>query len=256
MSDTAETLASFIDEVPGSETSLVVVNRTGPKPLVSLLEEAFDTQTVTVAERQFPEGTEDVVLLVRDGEVAATTSMRRLQDAFLLVNADRYRTGAHGLRESDMPAVLTGLDEIEFHVRGFPESNKEKLLLVLVSRFIEGRALRAGDGRFDVSFQRLSRLDDEYGTRTVYDWLGDTDVDVHVYGVRDEPVPDELDVTVHAGSHEEYRRSWFVVFRPPAGEDGHIALVAIETADNVWRATWTYDPDRVIRVGEYVQDNF
>lgn len=249
-------LSDFIDEVPETETSLMVLNRTGPRPLVGLLEDAFASQEVTVSDRHLPEGEEDLVLLVREGEVVATSSMDRLQEAFLLINADRYRTGTHGLREADMPDVLTGLDDIEFEVRGFPASNKEKLLLVLISRFIEGRALQANGGRFDVSFQRFSRLDDEYGTRKVYRWLGDSGVDTHVYGVRDEPIPDDLAVTPHAGTHEEYRRSWFVVFRPPEGEDGHIALVALETGDNVWRAMWTYDPDRVERVGEYVQQNF
>lgn len=249
-------LSEFVDEVPGTETSLVVLNRTGPEPLVALLRNAFDSQEVTVADRHLPEGDEDLVLLVREGAVVATSAMGRLQNAFLLINADRYRTGAHGLREADMPDVLTGLDEIEFEVRGFPASNKEKLLLVLISRFIEGRALRTGAGRFDVSFQRFSRLDDEYGTRKVYRWLGDSDVDTHVYGIDDRPIPDGMDVTAHAGTHEEYRRSWFVVFRPPEGEDGHIALVALETGDNVWRAMWTYDPDRVARIGRYVQQRF
>jgi hypothetical protein len=251
-----EALSEFIDEVPETDTSLVVLNRTGPEPLVSLLQEAFDTQDVTVAERQVPEGTTDVVLLLREGEIVATTPMERLQNTFLLINADRYRTGAHGLDDAEIPEVLTGLDEVEFEVRGFPESNKEKLLLVLISRFIEGRALQAGEGRFDVSFQRFSRLDDEYGTRKVYRWLGESAVDVHVYGVRDQPVPDSLDVTVHAGTHDEYRHSWFVVFRPPDGEDGHIALVALETGANVWRAMWTYDPGRVERIGRYVTQNF
>ncbi|MFB6206849.1 MAG: histidine kinase [Haloglomus sp.] len=249
-------LSAFIDEVPESETVLMVVNRTDPEPLIDLLDSAFSTQEVTIAERHVPEGTDDVVLLVREGEVVATSAMERLQSAFLLINADRYRTGAHGLREADMPDVLTGLDDIEFQVQGFPASNKEKLLLVLISRFIEGRALRAGAGRFDVSFQRFSRLDDEYGTRKVYRWLGDSAVDTHIYGVPDRPVPDELNVSVHGGTHQEYRRSWFVVYRPPEGEDGHVALVALETGDNVWRAMWTYDPDRVVRIGEYVGQNF
>jgi DICT domain-containing protein len=249
-------LSEFIDAVPETETSLMVLNRTGPRPIVGLLDEAFDTQEVTVADRHLPEGEEDLVLLVRGGEVVATSGLEQLQNTFLLINADRYRTGTHGLQEADIPDVLTGLDEIEFEVRGFPASNKEKLLLVLISRFIEGRALRANAGRFDVSFQRFSRLDDEYGTRKVYRWLGESDVDTHVYGVRDEPLPEDLAVTSHAGTHEEYRRSWFVVFRPPAGEDGHIALVALETGDNVWRAMWTYDPERVERVGEYVQQTF
>jgi hypothetical protein len=254
--DIPTALSGFIDEVPDSEIALVVMNRTEPEPILRLLERAFETQTVTVTERQLPEGAEDTVLLVDGGEVVATSTMARLKETFLLINADRYRTGTHGLEAAEMPDVLTGLDETEFLVRGFPESNKEKLLLVLVSRFIEGRALRTGAGRFDVSFQRLSRLDDEHGTRKVYDWLADTAVDVHVYGVRDAPVADDLDVTVHAGTETEYRRSWFVVFRPPPGESGHVALVAVEVGPNEWRAMWTYDTERVSRIGRYIRDSF
>jgi hypothetical protein len=250
-----EALARFIDAVPETDTSLLVVNRTGPEPLVDLLRAAFETQSVTVSEGQLPDTGGDVVLLVRGGAVVASTPMERLRDSFLLVNTDRYRTGPNGLVPEAMPDVLTDLAEIEFHVRGFPASNKEKLLLVLVSRFIEARALERGAGRLDVSFQRLSRIDSEHGTRRVYERLSATDLELHVYGVPDQPVPDPVDATVHTGTDEEYRRSWFVVYRPPGGTAGHVGLVAVEVGENVWRSMWTYDQDRVERIGDYVGGN-
>ncbi|MFB6192297.1 MAG: histidine kinase [Haloarculaceae archaeon] len=259
-----ESLSGFIEEATPSEKTLLLVNRTGPEPLVRLLEKAFDGQSVRVAEAHRSESAEDVVCLLEDEEVVATTPMADLEEAFLLVNADRYRTGVGQTETGSFPAVLTGLDEIEFEVRGFPKSDKEKLLLVLISRFIEARALWRGTGELHSTFQRLSRLDDEYGTRSMYEALADTDVSAHVYGVRDDPsAVDALDVTVHAGEGEEYRRSWVVAFDPlddagdaPDAEGGPVALVAIETGPNVWRGTWTYDPGRVAWIRSYLDRNF
>lgn len=256
-------LTDFIDTVEPSEKTLLLVNRSGPEPLVDLLTRAFEQQTVTVTERQIPEGTDDVVCLVENGTVEAMTPLSTLEEAFLLVNADRYRTGTRQVEIGEFPDVLTGLDEVEFTVRGFPYSNKEKLLLILISRFIEHRALTAEVGEFHSTFQRLSRLDDEYGTRQVYEWLAETAVDTHIYGVNDDPdVAANLDVTVHGGTSEEYRRSWVVTFAPPANM-AHAAevpepaaLVALETDANVWRGMWTYDPIRVKRVQRYLRQVF
>lgn len=264
-----DSVGKFIDRVEPSEKTLMVINRSKPEPLVNLLERGLDDQAVDVADRQFPEGVTDLVCLIEAGEVVATSSLARLEESYLLVNADRYRTGTSQIDVGSFPDVLTGLDEIAFTVRGYPESAKEKLLLILVSRFIEFRALQAGAGRLRSTFQRLSRLDDELGTRTVYGWLGDSDIETHVYGINDDPaVVADLDVITHSGSHNEYRRSWVVLFTPPdqvadgpdrtAGPDGagHVALVAVETEPNVWRGTWTYDPGFVSDVERYLRERF
>lgn len=266
-----DSLSGFIDETTGTqEKTLLLINRTEPQPLVNLLDRAFENQSIQIQERHIPEGDSDVVCLIENGQVSAVSSFADLSETFLLVNADRYRTSTGRSSRSSFPDVLTGLDDIEFTVRGFPESNKEKLLLVVISRFIEDRALACGNGEFHSTFQRLSRLDDEYGTRKMYEWLGDSDVETHVYGVRDDPgVVDDLGVVVHAGTTHEYRRSWVVLFTPDAdtgdasGGDiaaadacNPVALVAIETGPNVWRSMWTYDRDRVERIKAYVGDQF
>lgn len=246
-------IETVLDGASQPDRSLLLLNRETPKPVVTLLEEAFENHSLTVADRDVPNGAGDVACLVEDGEIVATTSLSELEEAFLLVNADRYRSGTKQIRSGSFPDVLTALNDTEFTVRGFPKSNREKLLLILISRFIEHRALDAGDGRLRATFQRLSRLDDERGTKQVYSWLADSGVDTHVYGVDDDPeaVP-ELDVSVHTGRNELYRRSWFVVFRPPEGGDG-VALVAIETGENVWRGMWTRDADRVRQVDSYLE---
>lgn len=262
MADIPASLSGFINEVDPAEKSLLLLNRTEPKPFLDILTEAFENQSVTVSERQLSEEVDNLVCLIADGEVIATTPLSELAEAFLLINADRYRTGTEQTDIGTFPAVLTGLDDVEFTVSGFPASNKEKLLLIIISRFIEHQALTNGSGELHSTFQRLSRLDDEYGTRKMYQWLGESDVDTHVYGVNDDPaVVGDLGLTIHDGTSEEYRRSWVVVFTPdrdvaPGAESDHIALVAVEMGPNVWRSVWTHDIERVERVEEYVRQRF
>lgn len=70
-------------------------------------------------------------------------------------------------------------------------------------------------------------------------------MDALVYGVPDG-VPEQLDVAIHAGTSDECRNSWCVVFRPPG--EPRAALVAYQTEPNRWREFWTYDAETVGRV--------
>ena len=153
--------------------------------------------------------------------------------------------------------MLCALEEIPFLVRGYPESDTEKLLLIAVSREIERRAYNAGAGTLHVGFQELSRLVDEPGTYRVYEQLCETDLDIHAYGVEDVSPPTELDLTVHTGSSLFYRRSWFVVFQPEQAvqqaadtvatppTDQAAGLFSTEREPNRWGGFWTFDPERV-----------
>jgi hypothetical protein len=249
---TVSTLQDFFEEVPDGDLSLVTVNRTQPDPVQELVAEAFDTQSVDLAERRLPDEADDLLVL-REGEtVRAVSSLDDVMQSMLLVNSDRFRTSLRGFDE-EVPDVLTGMHDCLFDLRGFPASNKEKLLLVVISRHIESRAYRAGAGVHRATFQHLSRLRDELGTRKVYDRLADCDdLSVHVYGVPDS-VPDSLDATVHGGTEEEYRRSWCVTFRAaPSADAGSAALVALQTDANRWRGFWTYDDERVRRIDAYL----
>ena len=258
---TVDRLDELLDEVEPSKKTLLLLNvtDTAVDPQRRLLERVFDSETVEVATRKLPEGENNLVCLVDDGEVVATSSWDELRRSFLLINTDRYRSGTRQIKTGSFPDVLTGLDDIEFRVRGYPASNKEKLLLVMISRFIEFEALSAGRGEFHASFQLLSRLEDELGTQTVYEWLAESEVSTHVYGIRDGPTAaDRLDLTVHANDDPELRRLWFVVYTPPESLSSvePIALIATETGPNVWRGLWTYDADRVDRTRSYVKNNF
>lgn len=213
------------------------------------------------------ESVENLALLVENETIVAASPIEKLVNAILLVNSDLYVTGARGIETLDLPAVITGLDDAVFTLRGYPESNRQKLLLITISRFIERVAWEAGSGTLRSSFQRLSRLDEEVGTRRVYETVPTVGVDTHVYGVPDR-VPTDLDVTVHAGRSTDFTDTWFVVFRPddgPSSTDasddlrrgvkGGVALLAVEREDRVWQGIWTFDTERIQRINGHIRRN-
>jgi hypothetical protein len=254
-------LTRFLDRVDGTQRSLFVANRSSPDPILNVLESTFDDQPIQVNERSLPDVETDTVLLVDDGEVLATSPLSALRDTIVTVNSDLYRTGAVGIDDLDMPAVLERLDDVRFSLRGYPKSNTEKLLLVVVSRYIERVACQAGRGRHRASFQYLSRIKDERGTGQIYERLAETAVDVHVYGRPDWIPSKRFDVTTHAGHDTDFRDSWFVLFTPTPGPDGPdpaaaehgpVALLAVETEPQVWEGFWTFDPSLVADLNSYI----
>jgi len=247
------TLLSFVDELPDPDRSLAVLNRTEPEQLTSLLEATFPERDVPTIEQTAEEEDDDVVVLVEDGRIVARSPMSALSEALLFVNSDVFRTGSRALDEVDVPDVLLAMDEQPFHLRGYPESDREKLGLITISRLIERRAWEVGEGTLRASFQKLGRIQDEKGTREVYQQLLDTDLDVHLYGDAEALPPRELRGIVHTGETADFRRSWFVVFDPPSGVDESIALVAYEVEPRDWRGFWTYDPVRVQRIVRYIE---
>jgi hypothetical protein len=250
----ADSLEAFLHERGTPERTLAVVDPEQPKPIHDLFVNAFGSLNVGLSADDVGVDADDSVVLLEEGDVVATSSIESLRETVLLVNSDLYTTGLSGIDERKAPSVLTELDGAVYTLRGFPASTKEKLLLIVMSRYIERRALEAGEGRLDVAFQQLSRMRGEYGTKRTYERLLRTDLDVHVYGVPDTDLGD-IDATVHTGRSRRYRRSWFVVFAPPDGGNP-AALVAVETDRNTWRATWTYDRGRVGAIQDHIVERF
>ena len=236
------------------ETTVTI--RVDPAASVASIREAltriFTTEQVCVTEAPADQTAE--IAAVRDGEVVATSPAAALLESLLLVNSDVYITGSRALEDAGLPAVLWALHEIPFQLRGYPDSDSEKLLLIAVSRAIERRAVEAGAGTLRVGFQQLSRLVEEAGTYRVYKRLAATDVDVHAYGVGDVSVPAELAVTAHTGKSELHRRGWFVVFEPASTDAEPIALYALARGANHWDGFWTYTPDRIQSIDRMITE--
>ncbi|MFB6186988.1 MAG: hypothetical protein ABEI86_09015, partial [Halobacteriaceae archaeon] len=126
----------------------------------------------------------DLLVLLKDDEIVETSPLSTLEDSLLLVNSDLYKTGTKQIEDTDLPDVVTNLSDTIFTLRGYPEADVEKLVLTLVSRYIEYQAWRHQTGTLRTGFQRLSRLTDERGTQEVYERLGGIDdLDLAVYGV-------------------------------------------------------------------------
>lgn len=255
-------LEQFIDGHEGAERALVLANRSQPKQLMSMLSGMFAEQSVGVDEATIEGMPDDTVLLLDgEGDVLAQSPLSAVADSLLFTNSDAFITGSTDLEEMNLPDVITGLEGVHFRLRGYPQSHKEKLLLIAVSRQIERAAVEQDAGSHRASFQRLSRIIDEQGTQRVYRRLGESNVDTHVYGVDGNGAAERaaaLGVTVHAGASPDYRDSWFVVHRPPGSGDPNgpepLALLAIQDDSGVWDGFFSTEREEVLAVDDYVRE--
>jgi len=250
-------LSEFVEECRGQEATLTVLNRESERPVYRLLSRFFG-DAVTLQEVETVDGTAptNAVVLERDGEAVAASSLATLRDELLLVNSDVYVTGTRRLGDVETPSVVTELAGVPYAATVRSDYPREKLLLIELSRHVEATAYRAGDGRLAAGFQFLSRLDDERGTRRVYDRLGsDTGVDTHVYGVADGTSPPDS-VTTHAVSADEIRRSWFVLHESDTHPHEAAGMVAVWRDPHTWEGFWTFDPDRVAAVLDYLDRTY
>ncbi|MFB6081419.1 MAG: hypothetical protein ABEJ67_01225 [Halanaeroarchaeum sp.] len=149
------TLSRFIDEV-ADETERrydpVLVNQNKPAPIERMVRKLFVDQPVDVAVAELSAIEEDSVVLLADGAIVATSPMERLEREILFVNSDRFKTGRGHLENLDLPSVLTEMEDVVFHLRGYPHSDTEKLILIALSRHLERLALANDAGRLRSAF--------------------------------------------------------------------------------------------------------
>lgn len=247
-----ERILEFIKQFPTDKYQMAVVNTTRPQPVLNLFENTFGSNVNTSINLDSKFDEEDIVVILNEEDSVVTTSpLEKIEESILFVNSDLYRTGSVDLDELDVPSVLESLTETEFIVSGYPESNKEKLPLIAISRQIEKYAYYKEGGTLRSSFQRLSRLKDEAGTYRVYRNISETNTDTHVYGVLDcLPDLNELDLTIHGGLKEDFQSSWFVMYE---NEDFSVALAAYELQPNYWSSVWTFDREYVDQLNNHIE---
>lgn len=266
-------LTEPLDRLPDAAPAMFVDSGASIGPVANSLKRIFEEQPVTVLE---DESRDEPVEVVRDNRTIASSTIDELLETILLVNSDVYITGSRSLNEVTLPDVLKGLGDTRLVLRGYPESDSEKLLLITISRAIERLAYETGAGTLKAGFQRFSRLVEEPGTYRAYERLCGTDLDVHAYGVEDSPVPADLDLTVHEGTSELYRRCWFVVYRPPTTAGGSgvtnterssvdgrgqeqpdaprmAGLYAVQHDRNTWEGFWSFEPEHVERIDRTIE---
>ncbi|MFY4812321.1 hypothetical protein ACOJIV_06335 [Haloarcula sp. AONF1] len=246
------TISAFIDTVPLARRTLTVFNDDEPEPLVRMLKRMVDSPAVEIGAGEIsPETPENAVVVEdEDGTELAVSSISEISACVLLVNADLYVTGTRSIEEVDTPAALRHLDEVRFSVTG-----KRKMLLIELSRYIESLGWQSDDNTLHAGFQYLSRIDDERGTRRVYDRLTDSDTDLHLYGLPDRVPELSGDTTLHTESCDELRESWFVV-NTDCDADMKGVLLADRTGPSQWRGYWSFDANHVDEISAYLQNRY
>ncbi|WP_256301228.1 DICT sensory domain-containing protein [Haloarchaeobius salinus] len=254
-------LRQLIERVEGESRTLTVVDRQSSDIVQGMLDDLFDEQPVDVVEDGGEDSVpNDTVVVSRTDGSTVHSSLESIQNTILFVNSDTYISGSRDLDEVDTPEAILGLADTVFTVEGYPDTRKQKFLLIELSRYIEARAWRHGVGELHSSFQYLSRLRDERGTHEVYRALGATDLDVNIYGLDDAAVPPDIDANVHTNAvDEDLRRAWFVVYTHPSDPSESAALVcyrlpAEDGRIGPWKGFWTFDADRVAGVRSYVTE--
>ena len=232
-------LRELIAGVEDNEKTLTVFN--ADPEVVTRLREDFGDRNVRVRAEETPSGKpEEFVTLSHDGEVLTAAGVSDLRQ---MLNDD---PATLGLRDRPYQPILDHLDDTMF-------TSWDVGQMVTASREIEDRAFRVGSGTLHAGFQYLSTLENEL---PIYERLGATDVDVHVYAVPDTEPPDCGGFTLHLERADEIERSWFVVFDGGPDPADRCALLAEERGDRIFYGFWTYDGSTVDYIGDYLGSQY
>ncbi len=214
------------DTEAGTDTADAGAGTDTGTDVVSQFREYFADRNVRVRGEETPSGKpEAFVTLSYDGEVLTAAGLSDLQQML----ADE--PAKLGLRDRPYQPILDHLDDTLF-------TSWDVGQMVTASREIEDRAFRVGSGTLHAGFQYLSTLENEL---PIYERLGSTDVDVHVYAVPDGGRPDSDEFTTHLERADEIEHSWFVAFDGGPDPADKCALLAEEREGRTFYGFWTYD---------------
>ena len=244
-------LIELIAGVEAHEATLTVFN--ADPAVTEELREYFADRNVRIVDDQTASGPEEFAVLARDGEFVTAVTVDELLpgrgddgEAASPKGGDESETGRRSGGRVGSP-VLDHLDETMF-------TSYSREDMVAASREIEDRAWRVGDGELHAGFQTLDVLTGEADT---YDLLGEKDrLDVHAYAAAEGDAPDVGTYTVHVGETAEIRETWFVAYDGGGYEDAKCALLAEERAPGEFYGFWSYDPETVDYIIDYLTERY
>ncbi|MFW5917611.1 MAG: DICT sensory domain-containing protein [Halorubrum sp.] len=245
-------LIELIAGVEAHEATLTVFN--ADPSVTDALRDHFADRNIRVVDGQTATGPADFAVLERDGAFVTATGVDELlpeapsgpAPADDAVDGETG-TGAAGSGARVGKPVLDHLDETMF-------TSYSRGDMVAASREIEDRAWRVGRGELHAGFQTLDVLTGEADT---YDLLGGkADLDVHAYAADEGNAPDVEHYTVHVGQTAEIRETWFVAYDGGGLDEAKCALLAEERAPGEFYGFWSYDPETVDYVIEYLTDRY
>jgi hypothetical protein len=249
-------LIELIAGVEAHEATLTVFN--ADPEVADELREHFADRNIRVVEDQTAAGPEAFAVLARDGEFVTAVTVdellpRRGGDSEREPDSGDSEPedgdqGAEASRDGRVGGpVLDHLDETMF-------TSYSRADMVAASREIEDRAWRVGDGELHAGFQTLDVLTGEADT---YDLLGGKErLDVHAYAADEGDAPDVEHYTVHVGETAEIRETWFVAYDGGGYDDAKCALLAEERATGEFYGFWSYDPETVDYIIDYLRERY
>ena len=197
----------------------------------------FRNHNVDVIHRPLPSGIPRPFLVVeRDGEFVGVLDLEeveRLLEPPIEPPSPReaLSEGHQGFFDALSDTVFTSISRRE---------------LLAVSREIEDRAHRVGEGTLHVSFQRLSAFQSQ---RRVYERIAaETSLDIHVHGVDDWTPPRSQGITYHAHQDGRLEPYWVLAFDGGPEAMQASGLVAEERRDEGFTGFWTHDEETVDRI--------
>lgn len=185
---------------------------------------------VAVESRSLPPGgPEPFVEIKTDGEVVGVIGIEAVEG---LLEPPISRPGD---RDDISDGYRVLFDVLEKMVL----SGMNRRELLAVSREIEDRAYRVGEGTLRVNFQTLSTFRSQtevYRTLTT-----ETDLDIHIHGLDDWTPPTITGITYHIDEAERFGPYWALAYDGGPTDSQACGLVAQEHS-NDYTGFWTNDP--------------
>ncbi|WP_066417962.1 DICT sensory domain-containing protein [Halorubrum aethiopicum] len=258
---------SLIEIISGVEAREATLTVFDPDPSVAetLAEHFADRNLRVVAERP-EEGPTGYAVLSRDGEFVTAAA---IDDLLPPAGDDGDRSGSESAEgesadgesadgesaegDGETPPRRVGQPILD-HLDGTLFTSYSRAEMVAASREIEDRAWRVGGGELHAGFQTLDVLTGEANT---YDRLaGKERLDVHAYAAAEGDAPETDQYEVHIGRTAEIRETWFVAYDGGGFDGAKCVLLAEEREPGRFYGFWSYDPDTVDRIIDYLTDRY
>jgi hypothetical protein len=219
------TFTSLIDEVREKNRTVTVYRRGDPPEIETWLA----NHGVAVESRSLPVGGPDPFMEIKtDDEVVGIIGVDAVEQ---LLTPPIRRPGDRTDISEGYRVLFEMLEQTVF-------SGMTRRELLAVSREIEDRAFRVGDGTLRVSFQTLSTFRSQIA---VYRALGtETSLDIHVYGIGDWTPPPIAGVTYHADEALRVGAYWVLAYDGGPDATQACGLVAEERGDE-YTGFWAND---------------
>jgi len=220
--------------------------------LYKMIEKMFSNQNIEVNKSN---DTENDIIVKQNNKIIDKSPIEEIQNSILLTNSDQYKTQKNQMDKLIFPKAILALQNETFVLKGYPKAYNEKLILISISRFIEKLSYEYG-GIHHSTFQKISRINDERGTKEIYELLSKKTDELHIYGQPDAEIDiNSKNTTLHLGSTKIYKKLWIVIH---LSDNNAAALAALEKDNkyNEWNAIWTFDREKVVNLENKMSDYF